>query len=229
MSFKIVPATLALSLVAQSAVFAGTLAAADTSNYFSVSGGAGWASDIDRTMTSGQLQKTMSVEFGNTFGVTAAYGRQIRDWLRIEGELGYTNSEVKEVTEILNSDMKESGNEQFYSAMLNGIYDIKNSTAFTPFLGGGIGIVYAKHDVDFDPISTDMSPGVDSNESDTVLGGQLLAGVNWKYSDTVAFEATYRYFYVSEREHSASFQPNGKVDIDAMSVQLIMLGAKYSF
>ena len=209
--------------------YTNTAQAEQGKNYVSFSGGVGWASDLDRTMTAGSKQKTLSVEFDNTYGFSAAYGRQIVDWFRLEGELGYMYAKVDEVTEVGNTMMPESGDEQFFSAMINGIVDIDNTTAFTPFFGGGIGVVYAKHNVDFDPISTDTSPGIDSDESDTVFGSQLLAGVNWKYSETVTFEAKYRLMYVSEREHSASFQPMGEVKIDSTWLQLVMVGVRYTF
>jgi opacity protein-like surface antigen len=209
--------------------YANVVQAEEGNNYVSFSGGVGWASDIDRTMTAGSKQKTLSVEFDNTFGFSGAYGRQIVDWFRLEGELGYIYTKVDEVTEVGNTMMPESGDEQFFTAMVNGIVDIENTTAFTPFIGGGIGVVYAKHNVDFDPISTDTSPGIDSDESDTVFGSQLLAGVNWKYSDTVTFEAKYRLLYVSEREHSSSFQPSGEVSIDSTWLQSVMVGVRYTF
>lgn len=195
--------------------------------YVSLHGGIGWGADIDRSVNNGFRVATIELE--SPFGFTAAVGKSMNDWLRLEGELGFIKANTDEVINNFGGDTDESGNEQFFNIMINAIADFKNSSRFTPFIGGGIGAVYAKHEINFDPIITDTIPGVDSNESEWVFGYQFMAGVDYQYSSQLIFDLQYRYFGVGSRDYTQNTPVTADVELDSTNIHMIMLGLRYSF
>jgi opacity protein-like surface antigen len=100
----------------------------------------------------------------NTFSDTGVYnvsvGWQFHPLVRAEIEGGY----------------RGTGNANIYTALLNGYFDFKNDTRFTPFLGAGLG--YA-----------------DENASDqkNAFAYQGIAGVSYSIDNNWALTAQYNY------------------------------------
>ena len=100
----------------------------------------------------------------NTFGDSGVYnvsmGWQFHPMVRAEVEAGYRG----------NSDA------HIYTALVNGFYDFKNDTRFTPFLGAGVG--YAN---------------VNAGGADDSFAYQGIAGVSYELCPQWALTAQYNY------------------------------------
>lgn len=81
--------------------------------------------------------------------------------------------------------------------MANVWWDFRNSTAFTPYVGGGIGLsfIHAKGDMSLDLPNTPGTPysGDLGGRTTTNFAWQLGAGCAWNITDTVALDLGYRF------------------------------------
>lgn len=108
-----------------------------------------------------------------------------------------------------------------YSAMLNAYYDIDTGTAFTPYLGAGIGVAKLK--------AKWSGNGDNFSKSSMNISWQIGAGVSYAMTDNVSIDTGYRYVdngkiskkIASEREFTL-LRANSKS-------HEIYLGARYSF
>lgn len=197
MKIKVLVVTLLLAVSATSALAAGP--------YIGVSGGASMVHDSDISELG--LSGTVSYDTGFGFNVNAGYDF---DPVRVEFEFGYKNADVDKIellgisVPITNSDLT------VMSYMVNGYYDFKNSSAFTPYVGAGLGLVYGELD----------DNGV--NSDDTVFGYQVIVGAAYNFNKNFALDLSYRFQGAAE-----DFSQNG-MDLSYMSSS-IMAGLRYSF
>ena len=167
-------------------------------------------SDIDGTgiNTSADLDETGS--FSGMFGHAYANG------LRAELEFGYRNSDVDGLTGAANP----QGDIGALHLMVNGYYDWQNSTAFTPYLGAGIGAAR----VDFDGVNPVGGSTLD--DSGTVFAYQGIAGVSYTLSDQFDLFADYRYMGALESD----LKTNAGTIVDAdFEDHRIMVGLRFFF
>ena len=102
-----------------------------------------------------------------------------------------------------------------------------NSTAFTPFVGAGVGAYYAHHDVTFSPVAGGTS--VESDHSSWVFGYQLMAGVAWEITSQVYLDLTYRFVGLEPRNHQQDNVPIKDVDMDSSQIHTVLLGVRFPF
>jgi opacity protein-like surface antigen len=144
---------------------------------------------------------TLSYDPGFASTIAAGYNFGM---FRAEGEIGYqTNSGDKEYTYRSNS----SGDMTALSFMVNGYFDLVNSTPFTPFITAGIGIA----DLDAD----------DMGSNDTVFAYQFGAGIGYAIVENFNIDLTYRYFATEDPEFG-----NGTAEFASNNVYL---GLRYNF
>lgn len=84
-----------------------------------------------------------------------------------------------------------------HQLMLNGYYDFKNTSKFTPYLGAGIGLTHLKNKVtvDYD------DPGT---KSDTNFTWSVGAGVGYALTPNLSMDLGYRYVDAGNIEFSTS-------------------------
>lgn len=117
--------------------------------------------------------QSFGVEYDTGFTGGAFVGKQMGNY-RAEVEGIYEESDVD------GADAKT----EFSGAMLNGYYDFKNSSFFTPYVGAGIGYGKVRY-------SSDVA-GVDSVNEDT-LAYQGVAGVGYELNPCWTLTGEYRY------------------------------------
>jgi len=138
---------------------------------------------------------------------------------RAEGEFGWRDNGTNKVGGI-----SGSGNVQAYDLMANGYYDIKTGTAWTPYLGVGIGAV--------DIVNNKLGNNVTGNltkDSDIVFGYQGIAGVSYALNDHLALNADYRYLGTTRGEFAPSnnaYSQKVKAPYEAHS---LLVGFTYKF
>ncbi|MBI9077650.1 MAG: porin family protein [Desulfatibacillum sp.] len=197
----------------------------DSLNYVTLRGSVGHLSDLDRTAGT----RTSKIEYNPSFGFGLALGREMLPWLRLEGEFSYMKADVDEVVGHFGQDTVETGDEQFYAFMINALFDYRNTTSVTPYAGGGIGPVYAHHEIGFDPILGDAIPGVSSSDGAWAFGYQLMAGAAWEFMPGVSLDLMYRFFGTSSRDHEQDNVAIKDVDLDAARIHMGVAGIRWAF
>lgn len=81
-----------------------------------------------------------------------------------------------------------------HQLMLNGYYDFKNTSKFTPYLSAGVGVTHLKNKVSFDDVS--------ETKSDDNFTWSVGAGVAYKVTPNVSLDLGYRYVDADEFEFS---------------------------
>lgn len=103
-----------------------------------------------------------------------------------------------------------------FSLMTNLMYDFENSTAFTPFIGAGLGIGWINSDgtskdntlyIDIDGVPG-STPTVDDAPElyGTAFAWQFKLGVNYDWKENMSFDLVYRLFGTTQFE-----QKNGRI------------------
>jgi OOP family OmpA-OmpF porin len=83
------------------------------------------------------------------------------------------------------------GHTRMWGAMLNGFYDINTGTAFTPYLGAGVGVGFVHASLNgVRPIGSTLGG---YSGSDTVFAYQGIAGASYALSPHLSLTADYRY------------------------------------
>lgn len=149
-------------------------------------------------------------------GITAAGGYAFGP-VRVEGELGWRNNGLDKV-----GGSSASGELEPWSFFTNGYYDINTGTAFTPYVGAGVGVAY------FDGnISAGGTPISDMGRAGFAYQG--IAGVAYKIDEAVSLKAEYRYMATEQIEipNSAALGGgHGNINYQANSV---LVGFIYHF
>jgi opacity protein-like surface antigen len=197
MRIRALVVVLLLAVSATSALAAGP--------YVGAAGGVSMVHDSD--ISEPGLSGTVEYDTGFGFNVNVGYDF---DPVRVEFEFGYKNADVDKVdvfgfsVPINNSDLT------VMSYMVNAFYDIKTASAFTPYLGAGIGVVTGELD----------DNGATSD--DTVFGYQFIVGAAYNFNKNFALDLSYRFQGAAQ-----DFSLNGS-DLSYMSSS-IMAGLRYSF
>ena len=116
------------------------------------------------------------------------------------------------------------------SLMLNGYYDFKNKSKFTPYLSAGVGVSRIENKVSINPEYFGGSENIttDTNNNFTWTAG---AGIAYKVTENVALDLAYRYVDAGETDVSQSFEGIGiklKNTADLVSHDY-SLGVRYNF
>jgi opacity protein-like surface antigen len=136
----------------------------------------------DAALSSNGLPK---ITFGYDLGyaTSLALGYHLTEQFRLEGELMYQVNTFDSVF-VGSFENHFKGERMRASFLLNGYYDFKNQTPFTPYITAGVG----GYHVEF---KSDNNYGL---RNDFDVAYQVGAGVNYKMSDRFSFDLKYRYF-----------------------------------
>lgn len=144
---------------------------------------------------------TDRVEFypGINLGLTGGYDF---GYLRMEGELSYKYTEIKDVIDQADnfSFRNVNGNLGALAMLFNTFVDLHNSSPLTPYFGGGIGFatLYLS-----DTSGTDTRGGAPGrtllyvDDNDSVFAYQVGGGVEIALNPSLSLDLGYRYFGTS--------------------------------
>lgn len=114
------------------------------------------------------------------------------------------------------------------AVLFNAYYDFDTHTAFTPYVGGGLGFARLKGSVKWDEFPED-----NGNMKNTNFAWQLGAGVAYNINEHVALDLGYRYIDYGDFDKSSSYgydwgtlEKKDKIESKAHE---IMLGLRYTF
>jgi opacity protein-like surface antigen len=133
------------------------------------------------------------------FVAGAAIGYRFTDQFRLEGEAMFQSNDLDQSILTVNTDnfggftQKDAlrGERERTTFLINGYYDFKNATAFTPYVSGGIGGYHLR---------INANQGRQSGENDVDFAWQLGAGLNYQLCDRISFDLKYRYLSGTEAE-----------------------------
>lgn len=184
----------------------------------------GFSSDVERDWGG---TNTSTSKYENALGAGLAYGLRL-GWARLEGEVSYNYLKIKGVTNSAGVDLQDaSGSDKLLTFAFNTYADLVNQTAFTPFVGVGIGACYVTHNVELTTPTSGKNIKVD--DGTWVLAYQLMAGVNWALNQDFSVELMYRYFGLAERSHDVSGGNATSLDLDPHQIHLVVLGLRWWF
>jgi len=139
-------------------------------------------------------------KFDTGFMASLALGYHLTEKFRLEGEAMYQSNDLKNFTTKQNSfgttftnSGSLQGERERTTFLLNAYYDFKNSSAFTPYITGGVGGYHMR-------IKTGEFGRRASGENDLDFAWQVGAGLNYKLDDRISFDLRYRYFGGSAAE-----------------------------
>lgn len=119
------------------------------------------------------------ISYDTGYGINLAAGYNF-DGIRLEGEFGYKKADVDKISAGGFSASASGTDQTMTSYMVNGYYDIKNSSTLTPFIGAGLGMIKGELEDDFSSID------------DTRFGYNLMAGVSVAASRNLSLDLSYR-------------------------------------
>ena len=161
-----------------------------------------------------------TVEADSGFATGMVIGRSFNNF-RLEGELAYQKNDINSYTEngvtFDDGDYYPIGDKYSVSdaditskaLLVNGYYDFKNSSNFTPFVGVGVGFA----DVELSYYG--------ESESDTVPAAQVSIGANFAFTEKVSLDLKYRYFVTKDLDFDGETQE--------YSSNNVYTGIRYSF
>ncbi|MEA4838213.1 MAG: OmpA family protein [Rhodospirillaceae bacterium] len=192
--------------------FSGAAAmAADTEGwYVGADAGANFAQDT-------KFDSTDKAKFDAGYGFLGQVGYDFRGPLRAEAELGWRSNGVNKV----NSD-KAKGSMDPTTLMFNVYYDFHNSSAFTPFLGVGIGAAYLNaNKIRPKGVATGYDDG------DRVFAYQGIAGVSYAIDNNWSVKGSYHYLRTTDGRFKDKLTGD-KADANYKS-HALFVGFTYSF
>lgn len=137
---------------------------------------------------------------------------------RTEIEGGYRTNDIDKIT---NTGVRGSSDEIYsWSAMGNVLYDFRNTSAFTPYLGAGIGAARVH-------VKANTTPGtVAIHDDSTEFAYQGIAGVNYALTNKVDLGLNYHYFATSPVDLNNAAGAKASGDYQNHSV---LVGLTYHF
>ena len=167
----------------------------------------------------------ISLNTGYVFG--GAVGVGITDAMRAEIELSH--AQWKSADSFYSSGegghhLPADGSVNATYVMANGWFDLKNDSAFTPYIGGGVGAAWLNGDVGFFGQDNGFGP---SNRA--ALAYQLGAGVKFDVNEKVALDVAYRYKSIVGGKNdnlNATYSGFENADLNTHNIQV---GLTYKF
>lgn len=182
--------------------------------YVGLQGGAVFLSDSDITQAGTSFTSSFDTGFGGA--LTGGYGF---DLFRLEGELFYKTNSFDEVSAVGVS-LPADGDATALGLMVNAYYDFKNKTAFTPFIGVGVGMAQVSiQDLTIGGLAV-------ADDDDVVFAYQGIAGVGFSVTPALTLDLTYKYTATADPE----FTDASGVPFDAeYMTHNVMVGVRFNF
>ncbi len=190
------------------------LAAQAGTEGFYVGGAAGVNFATDAKVKTGALSDTIRYDTGAAGALSAGYG--FGNGFRAEFEASLRSNGIKGLKN--NSYTAPGGNTRTWGLLVNGLYDINTGTAFTPYLGAGVGLGI----VDSKLTGSNLTQ---YSGTDTQFAYQGIAGVSYAVNQNLSLTADYRYLGTTD----AKFSGNGNKYTVADGNHTILAGLRWTF
>jgi opacity protein-like surface antigen len=219
----------AMTLASESS-FAADVANADSGMNMYVSVFAGGSLPNEIHLQTAALGFVGHHEFNTGYLLGGAFGAQVNDYLRAEVEVSHSSWQSKSTVAVYDStgaflsNVPVDGDMSATFALANAWFDVANASAFTPYVGGGVGAGF----VDGDMKLNGGPQGIGSGNK-AALAYQIGAGVKFDWSENVSFDLGYRYKNVLDTEFDNLVSGLVKFDNGNLRTHNVQLGATYKF
>jgi outer membrane protein OmpA-like peptidoglycan-associated protein len=105
-----------------------------------------------------------------------------------------------------------------WHAMVNALYDFQTGSAFTPYMGAGVGAAFVTVDAE------NRRAGVRLDDSDVGLAYQAIVGMSYDMVDNLAVTADYRFFHALDIDGGDADRVS-----DTYMNHAFVLGLRYAF
>ena len=170
----------------------------------------------------------LDMDLGFGVDVSAGYAGLFIPEFRVEGEINYHSNQINSVTSSFlppPHTFGATGSIDAIGLMLNGYYDFLNSSAWTPYIGGGVGAAHVAV----------SDAGIPASGFPRVSGGdwqfayQGIAGVRYSFTPNLSASLDYRYFATTDPKFTFH-TPIGAITAKTeYRTHNIMLGVQYHF
>ena len=190
--------------------------------------GASFNPDSDLSLKGAPVEGTLS--YDTSFALSGAAGYDFGNF-RTDVEVGWTKADMNKLKISIpgigsGSLPAQDSDITVVPFLVNGYWDIHNTSRWTPFVGAGLGFAYlSAKSPDSNLIAVD--------DSDMVFAVQLGGGVSYDFTDNLALVGSYRFFGTSDGSFKATeklsgYNDSGTVKANVTSHQL-RLGVRYTF
>ena len=189
--------------------------------------------------------------YGLGFRIGGVVGYYVLPNLRVEGELFYGFARVKKTvysgtrsggTAVPGKyNQRIKGNAKMLGGMVNAWYDIPTGSAWSPFVGGGVGVFQA----DFGnlkwnihgycrsllPENLQQTPcGIRPRDKDTVFAYQVGGGVGYRVDDSTTVQLSYKFQMAPGLQFDGKNAAGNTVKTKSdMKIHLFEVGFRYHF
>ena len=111
--------------------------------------------------------------------------------------------------------------------LVNMILEWRNSSSFTPFVGGTVGWARNSMDIQRTVLSTQVQTTPDNDQDNIAWGG--MAGVNWRFADNWSTDLIYRYINLGPVESGVIPGSGETIESDAYHSHDVLLSVYYHF
>ena len=179
-----------------------------------VSGGFGvnWLQDVTSNGNGGSTD--LSFKYGPAAAAALGYG--LGNGFRTELELAYRRNNVDS-----SSRGASDGHAETWSLLGNLLYDFNTGTAFTPYVGIGIGGARTS----YDSVGA-LAGNRRADDSSVAPAGQAIAGVSYAIDQNLKLDLSYRYFMAANSTYSTT---NGGTAEVSNRNHTLLLGVRYEF
>ncbi|MBI9081388.1 MAG: outer membrane beta-barrel protein [Pseudodesulfovibrio sp.] len=224
---------IAISLLAMSLMFSGMAFAENGGFYGSIKAGGSFLDATKSASSNGTAPTGASSKFKTDTGM-AIGGAIGYNWidsdLPIRTELEYMyHGDFKYQYSDSNSSLTDKIN--LHTMMLNGYWDFYNSTSFTPYINGGVGVAWIQEEFS---TGTGASAATISSPKDKTTSNfafNLGAGVGWNMTESVILDLAYRYNYYGSGKEVTASGTNKSItsQIKDIGTHDVLLGLRYQF
>lgn len=147
--------------------------------------------DADASFFPGVGSVRMDLDPGIRFNVGG--GARFGDYFALEAETGWILNEIDSITGFDDVD----GWVSQVPILVNAVFQFRNQTGLTPFIGGGAGGAAVGINLD-DAVSSTVR--VDGSAADFVFAWQAFGGLKYEINEHLSVGVVYKYFWTDDAE-----------------------------
>lgn len=129
----------------------------------------------------------------NRFGGGIGFGYHFTDNFRADLTVNYLGDDRYAVDDGV---WATTASYSAWSGLISGYYDIATIVGVTPYVGAGVGLTYARHEVESGP--SGGAPTFARNDRDYDFAYALMAGASYKVSDNLSVDLGYQYLHTPD-------------------------------
>ena len=177
------------------------------------------------------LSKSFEPGFTGGVGVGYVWGPHIRTDLTVDIH-SIMNANYNGTTVAGGQSLTIQDKTKFMSTILlmNGYYDIRTGTPFTPYIGGGVG--FAVNQLTQEAAQDNNTAGTNiaasGRTTHIAFAGAAMVGLNYDINTFVSLDVGYRYLYIGGSDVDINFNgANSKIEVGGINEHQIRAGLRF--